>query len=294
MSKINLRSLKQAAVTLLSATLFAAGMELFVIPNGLNIGGFGGIAQLFNLLGVGYISTGVWMIIVNVPVLITAFLLFDKGFAVRTTAEVVLAGALMELFGGLGLAERAGLLSEGNLAVAAILGGVLVAAASALMIGVDGSTGGNDIVGMLVKRKYRVANITRLLTCVDVIIALGYSAAIGELLLTVYSVTALIAYQVALELILGGLSNAVMFEIVTDDPAALIAALGEELDRGVTKFKAVGTYTGREKEVVVCVVGKRQEAEARELIKRVAPDSFAYEIPIKSVIGEGFKEIKYK
>lgn len=291
--KVSLSQLKSVAVTLVSAALFAAGMELFIIPNGLNIGGFGGIAQFLSLLNIKYITTGIWLIIVNVPVFVTAFLYIDRSFAVRTTAEVILAGALMELFNVLSLAERWQLVADGNLAVIAIIGGLLVAAASAFMIGTGGSTGGNDVLGFIVQRRYKLSNVTRLLTVIDVAIATAYSLAVGDFMLTVYSVTALVAYQVALEMILNGLGNAIMFEIVTEDASAVVEAISKELDRGTTKFKAIGTYSGREKEVVVCVVGRRQEAEARALIKRVAPDSFAYEIPIKSVLGEGFIHINY-
>ena len=107
-----------------------------------------------------------------------------------------------------------------------------------------------------------------------------------------YAVAALASYQITLEFVFGAFSNAVMFEIVISDSQAIIKAIDEELGRGSTMFKAIGTYTKENKEVVVCVVRKRQESKARELVKRIAPDSFAFtRLPIKEVIGKGFRNI---
>ncbi|MEG1613739.1 MAG: YitT family protein [Clostridia bacterium] len=285
--------LKNALILLCASISFSVGMELFLIPNNLNIGGFCGLAQIFNLLNLKYVSTGLWLILINIPALIIAYIFLDKKFVLRTSFEIVLIGGFMELIHGLNFASKLGMPDFANITVIAIAGGALVAISAALTFSIDGSTGGSDILGILVQKKYKITYVSRILLIIDVIIVVTYSLIIGKKTLIFYSITTLVAYQIALEFMLNGFSNAIMFEIISDDCDLIVEAIETQLDRGSTMFKAVGTYSKEEKEVVVCVVRKRQAAEARELIKKVSPNSFTYSIQIKEVIGKGFRNINF-
>lgn len=285
--------LRSAGLMLLASFCFAAGMELFLAPNGMNAGGMIGIAQIIALWAPGYLYLGILYILVNVPVVVLAWFFFSRTFFIKTVIEVVLTGGLMALMEALGLAERWGLIDIGNRTLLALAGGGLTAVGIALTLSDEGSAGGTDILALMLQKKFRMSNVTRLFLIFDLIVIAVYALLVDSLSAFFYSFTGLAFYQITLELVFNSFTNAVLIEIVTDDCAAVVSAIDKELHRGATMFKAVGTYTKNTKEVVLCVVRKRQETKARELIRRVAPDSFAYTFPIKEVIGKGFRNINF-
>lgn len=282
---------RDSAIILLASASVAFGMELFLAPNGMNAGGVLGLAQIIALYAPKYLYLGIIYVILNIPVVVLACFFFSKPFVAKTIVTLTLTGGFMMLLRLFGLAEKLGLQDFANLTLIALAGGALIAIGIALLLSAEGSVGGTDIVALMLQKKYRVANVSRFFLIFDLIVIAVYSVMLQSLTAFFYSVAALAAFQITLEFVFGSFSNAVMFEIVTDDSAAVIKAIEEELERGSTMFRAVGTYTQQTKEIVMCVVRKRQEAKARELVKKLAPNSFAYTIPIKEVIGKGFRNV---
>lgn len=283
--------IKDILVMLLASAAIAGGMELFLIPNGINAGGFLGLSQILSIWLPDYLYVGIIYVLVNIPLIVLSLYFFSKRFVVKTLITVIITGTIMMLLGMFDVSSRLGLKDIANITLISITGGALLAIGIALLLSAEGSAGGTDIIALIFQKKYRMGNVSRLLLIFDLAVIAVYSAIIGSLSSFFYSVAALASYQITLEFVFGSFSNAIMFEVVTEDGAAVIKAINEELDRGSTMFKATGTYTKNNKEVIVCVVRKRQEAKARELVKRVAPDSFAYTIPIKEVIGKGFRNV---
>jgi len=285
--------LRSAGLMLLASFCFAAGMELFLAPNGMNAGGFIGIAQIVGIWAPLYLYLGILYIIVNIPIIILAYFFFSKTFFMKTAIEVVLTGGLMTLMQALGLAEQWGLVNIANRTLLALAGGGLTAVGIALTLSDEGSAGGTDILALMLQKKFKMSNVIRLFLIFDLAVIAVYALIENSLSVFFYSFTGLAFYQITLELVFNSFTNAVMFEIITDDCTTVVSAIDKELHRGATMFQAVGTYTKNTKEVVICVVRKRQETKARELIRRVAPDSFAYTFPIKEVIGKGFRNVNF-
>jgi uncharacterized membrane-anchored protein YitT (DUF2179 family) len=282
---------KEIAIMLLAPLCIACGMQLFLAPAGINAGGFLGISQIIGLWAPERLYLGIIYFILNVPLIVLSLFFFTKKFVVKTLITVFLISVYMTLGEVFGLPRKLGLVSFENITLIALAGGALLAIGIALLLIGEGSAGGTDIISLILQKKYRLGNASRLLLLFDLVVIAVYCGIERSLPSFLYAVAALASYQITLEFVFGAFSNAVMFEIVTSDSQAIIKAIDEELGRGSTMFKAIGTYTKENKEVVVCVVRKRQESKARELVKRIAPDSFAYTIPIKEVIGKGFRNI---
>jgi uncharacterized membrane-anchored protein YitT (DUF2179 family) len=285
--------LRSAGLLVLASFCLAAGMELFLAPNDMNAGGFLGIAQIIDLWAPSYLYLGILYVLVNIPVMILTFFFFSRTFFIKTVVEVILTGGLMTVMRAYNLAENWGLVDIANRALLALAGGALTAIGIALTLSDEGSAGGTDILALMLQKKFKMSNVIRMFLIFDLAVITVYSLIQNSLSVFFYSFTGLAFYQITLELVFNSFTNAVMFEIITDDCAAMVSAIDKELHRGATMFKAVGTYTKNTKEVVICVVRKRQETKAREIIRRIAPDSFAYTFPIKEVIGKGFKNINF-
>lgn len=286
--------IRDTLILLCASILFATGAQLFILPNLLNIGGFLGIAQLIMLLPIKYLSTGIVFILLNIPLIAFSGIIFSRRFVRKTFFEVIFSGAIMDVFYRINLAQTLGLVSRENLTLIAVCGGFLIAVSAVATLYVNSANGGMDIVGLMIQKKYNISHISRIIVLFDIIVSLIYAFCINQPVTIFYSIATIAIHQITLELLLNGISNAVLCEIVTDNADTkdtLIQALMLELERGSTVFKAVGCYSQNEKDVIMCIVSKHQEAEARMIIHRIAPDSFAYSLAIKEVVGEGFKNI---
>lgn len=285
-----LRIIRNIFVLIVASLSFAAGIELFLAPNNFNVGGFIGIAQIITLK-TNILGNGICFLILNLPVIIISWFFFSKRFVIKTAAEILLIGIFIFLFEYFDIAAQLNLNDGNNLSLIALFGGALVAFGIAATLAIEGSSGGTDILGLIVQKQYKISFVSRLLLLFDIAIVALYALLSKNVSVFFYSFTALAAYQITLELIFNSISNAVMLEIITEKSDVIIKAITEELKCGSTVFKAIGTYTKNEKDVVICIVRKRQETKAKDIIKSVEPECFAYVLPIKQVIGKGFRNV---
>ena len=104
----------------------------------------------------------------------------------------------------------------------------------------------------------------------------------------IYSVAAMFMCEIVQETIFKGFSAALELEITTDKAEEMREALIAEIKHGVTTIRVVGGYSKQEKNMVLCVINRRQLTQARKIIHRVDPQAFAYVENVKEVIGKGF------
>lgn len=129
----------------------------------------------------------------------------------------------------------------------------------------------------------------------DVVIAFGSAVVYGfakgvtaGVNMFIYSVSALFVCEIVQEVIFKGFSAALELEITTDKAEEMREALISEIKHGVTTIRVVGGYSKQEKNLVLCVINRRQLTLARKIIHRVDPMAFAYVENVKEVIGKGF------
>ncbi|MCM1194981.1 MAG: DUF2179 domain-containing protein, partial [Firmicutes bacterium] len=185
-----------------------------------------------------------------------------------------------------------------------VLGGALHGVSLPLMLSVNASTGGSDIVGLLAQRRSKKSgsDAMRVILATNIGIVLLSSVAYyivmkdGEeaINMFIYSVAAMFIGEIVQEMIFKGFSSAVELEVTTDKPVEMSEALQKELQHGTTTIKVTGGYSHQEKNMVLCIIAKRQLARARRIINEVDPQAFAYVENVKEVIGRGFanKEIE--
>ena len=173
-----------------------------------------------------------------------------------------------------------------------------------MLLSVNASTGGTDIVGLIIQRhsKKDSSGIMRLILATDLAILTISSVVFwlvrdnaGEAVnMFIYSISAMFVCEIVQEATFKGFSAAIELEITTDKPQEMVAALQDGLKHGVTTVKVVGGYSHQEKTLVLCVINKAQLVRARRIINKVDCNAFAYVENVKEVIGKGFanKEIE--
>ena len=281
----------------IAAFLRAVALELILLPNDILVGGAIGIAGL-----VGWATnltdfTGLFLLAVNIPLIIVASIKTDKNFVIKTTACVVLTVIFMELISLTNLAQTIGTVQVGETKVLfALLGGALCGISLPLTLCVQASTGGSDIVTVILQKQKGIGNHSRIAIYVDVIaiflcsfLAQFFVEGMDGMEIMIYSISTQFMANVVQSYIYKGYSSAYGFDIITDKPQEVARALSESLHRGLTGIKVTGMYTHQDKTMIVCVIYKRQLSRARQLVRSADPSAFATVYTVKEVVGNGFR-----
>lgn len=304
-----LYNFKQYLIIFLASLATAVAVEVFLLPSDTIIGGVLGISSILDLLLSGlsaekwYFSAGLWLIAINIPIMIYCFCTYRRRFALKTGVYLLFLAAELVLMRVLNVAEFVkGIMSDDggtfDKVLYVLLGGALHGISLPMLLSVNASTGGTDIVGLAVQKhsKRSSSDAMRFILMANFIViavssvvygAVGKSASDGVNMF-IFSVAALFVCEIVQEVIFKGFSSAIELEITTDKPAEMTEQLTTQLKHGLTAVKVVGGYSHREREMLLCVIHKSQLVKARRIINQVDPDAFAYVENVKEVLGKGF------
>lgn len=297
------RFIKLWGTVALAALLYAVAIELFLFPSSVVVGGATGMATMLDLFLPDsiWLSAGIMVVAINIPIIIYCFVRRPRRLAVKTTVYVLLLGLfllVMRILGwGSELHTVLGGDSTSNKMLYTLVGGGLSGVSLPLMLSVGGSTGGSDIVGMMLQSKNKSSSTDSIRGIFFANIALLFAGAVvmyfahgadSAVNLFIYSIAAVVVSEIVHERMFRGFSSAIELEITTTKPDEMTQALLDKLKHGVTYVKAVGGYSGQEKTMILCVIYKRQLTMARRIIGKVDASAFAYVENVREVIGRGF------
>lgn len=310
-----LYNFKQYLTIFFASLATSVAVEVFLLPSNTIIGGVLGVSSILDILLSGlsaekwYFSCGLWLIAINIPVIIYCFCRYRRRFALKTTVYLLMLGTELVLFRALSVAElvKSVMSVDGqsfDKVLYVLLGGALHGISLPLLLSVNASTGGTDIVGLVLQKhsKKSSSDAMRFILLANFLVITIASAVYGLVYKTmaecvnmfVYSVAALFVCEIVQEAIFKGFSSAIELEITTDKPDEMTQQLTSQLKHGLTSVKVMGGYSHQEKEMLLCVINKSQLVKARHIINQVDPAAFAYVENVKEVIGKGFanKEIE--
>jgi uncharacterized membrane-anchored protein YitT (DUF2179 family) len=265
----------------ISAAIVAFAFHYFVNYNNFAPGGVSGLAAISaHLAG---INMGYFLVLYNLPIFITVFILIDKRTAVILTVYTFFQAMLLFLLEELRMPYYE---AKNNLIFAAIGVGVVSGFGYSMTLKRFGSAGGTYAISSIIrhfKPEKNLAWVAFAMDCSVVFLAFfAYGFNVDSLICTL--VNLFIANLVA-DYALQGLKTGYKFEIVTIQPDALAREIMEKFDHGVTRLNAVGMYTNQEKAMLVCIVRKREVGEFMKLLKSY-PHTFSTITKINEVIGK--------
>ena len=271
-----------AACYTAGSLLYAASVNMFAAPNGIAPGGATGAATLLHeLCGV---PIGGTVMLINLPLLLAAYLRLGRGFTVRT----LLAAALSSVVIDVTAPWLPAFLSQERL-LACLCGGVLSGAGLGLICLRGATTGGSEIAARLLAQRFPAFSIGRMLLAVDAVVIVAAGLVYGSLTNMLYATVMLYVSTRVLDAVVYGVRTARVVYIVTDRAEEMTAAVLQTLHRGVTALPAVGGYSGRAHTVLFCVVRRTEAAALRALVRRTDPAAFLMTLPAEQVEGEGFR-----
>ena len=280
--------------TMLSALLIAFAAHCLITPNDFTIGGASGIAILVNVASKNKIPQSLILFAINLPLIILAFFFVKKRFAILSAMNIGMQSLWLLLMEQLMNDFVIKFEYNGEKIFAALGAGLCIGAAIALAFKVGGSTGGADILAVLIQRKVGANSIAWMLFIINVaVISMSLFVFRGETLALTLLPIMMSAFEAYIESrtnesVTNGFQSAREFRIITDKPEEMATALMKELSRGVTAMPATGMYTRITHTMLLCVVNRRQVVTLKRIMKQVDPDSFAVMSNVSQVLGLGF------
>jgi len=270
---------KQMGLIAVGCLLYALAYNLFLDPFKISPGGVSGLAMVIGHL-TGF-PAGVAIILMNIPLIILAYLRMGAGFILNTAIATLLSSTLIDLTAWMPSPVDDPLL-------AAVCGGVLIGAGLGFIMRMGATTGGTDIVSRLVQAARPHLKMGQVVMIVDGVIICLSAAVFRDFSLAVYALIGLALCGKVMDSILYGFDFATLTYIISDRPYEIGKALQEQLERGVTYLEGQGGYTMKPKKVIVCAVKRGQVAALRNIIDTMDPNAFLIVTDGHQIFGDGF------
>lgn len=255
-------------------------------PIGLITGGFSGIGIMLKRLTANYIEGGIpiWVtnLVLDLPLFFLAYKLKGKRFIGKT-----MAASLMLTF-WLGVIPDCDL-AGGDFLLASVYGGVLTGAGIGLVLSAQVATGGTDLIATLLHMKFQSYSIAQILQVIDGIIILAGSAVCG-IHASLYAIFAVFVTSRVSDLITEGGKFSKAVYIISEQYEQIADVVMNQMSRGTTMLPAVGMYKQEERNMLFCVVSKKEVVTLKENIKKIDKNAFVIVTDAREVLGEGFLE----
>lgn len=269
----------------LGTVLLTMGVYFFKIPNGFATGGVSGIGTI---LGRAWqlFTAAEWIMIINFSLLVLGFVFLGKMNGIRTVYCSMLFSVLTYVFEI--IAPLTGPLT-GEPFMELIYAMLLTSLGSAIIFNFDASSGGTDIIALILK-KYTSLDVGKALLATDFLIASSTFFVFGTEA-GLFSLLGLFTKAFLVDTIIETINSCKYFIVITDKEEEIADYIIKELHHGATVSEATGCYTNSEK-VMIHTVCKRIEAiRLRRRIKEIDPHSFVIITTTSEIVGRGFRSV---
>lgn len=297
-----LRGVKEYLLITLGIVIYTIGWAIFLTPNNLIGGGVSGISAIIQY-ATGF-KMGYSYFIINTVLLIASVIIIGPSFGAKTIYAIILASACLNVFQAI-IPEsiiQDFALSNGKL-MCSIIGGSMAGVGIGMSISQGGSTGGTDIVAMIITR-FRNISPGRIILAIDVFIIASsllfpsYSAD-GQLIpfdtkfsIAVYGMIIVTVNGYVVDLYLAGSKQSVQLFILSRHYEEIADMISRDFHRGVTVLDGKGWYTKQPTSVLMVITRRTDTNLLLKSIKRVDPDAFLSISSVSGVYGQGFDTIK--
>ena len=276
--------LKNFSLLTISTLIMAVGIYFFKFTNNFTFGGITGIAVL--VAKFLPISASDFSFVVNILLLIIGWIVLGKSFAAKTAYSTILLSVSLSLL------ERIYPMSHpltNEPLLELIFAILLPALGSAILFNIGASSGGTDVIAMILK-KYTSVDIGKGLMISDLIFTLA-----GFLVFNVktglYSLFGLIMRSALIDNFIESFNRSKYFHVVTSNATCICDFIQNDLQRGATIVNATGAFTGDDKYIILTVLSPSQAVKLRNFIKEHDPKAFLLVSNTSEIIGKGFHSV---
>ncbi len=264
---------RKIAGCLLGTSIYALGVNLFVVPAGLYTSGLLGICQVIRTVMVDYLHlpfgnfdiAGIIYYLINVPILIFAMTKIGKKFLIKTLATVTSMTIFLAVIPIMPIVE--------DTMTACVVGGILTGLGVGLTLRMSASLGGIDVIGLLILHRKKDFSVGKINLLVNLFLY-GICLLLFNVEIVIYSLIYAAAYSVAMDKVHIQNINVEVNIITKADTHILEREVFEELGRGITKWTSIGAYTNEVSHVLYILLSKYEVEHLKNIVHKHDPNAF--------------------
>lgn len=276
--------LKNFALLTVSTLIMAVGVYFFKFANNFTFGGITGLAVL--IARFSPLSASDFTFIANMLLLLLGFIILGKKFAIKTAYSSILLSVSLSLLER--LCPMDGPLTDQPI-LELIFAIVLPAFGSAILFNIGASSGGTDVIAMILK-KYTSVDIGKALLLSDFLITLA-GFFVFDIQTGLYSFLGLTMRSTLIDSFIESLNRSKYFNVVCSNPEDICSYIKDKLHRSATIVLAQGAFSGEDKYIVLTVLSPTEAIKLRNFIKATTPDAFLLISNTSEIIGKGFHSV---
>lgn len=273
-------------MVIIGTGLLATSIKCLYDPMGLVTGGFTGLCIVIKEVTEGIVDGGIplWLsnLILNIPLFLVAWKVKGKRFIWRTIIGTFLLSAWIYVIPAVDLTQQ-------DYFLVAVFGGCIGGAGMGLILLGRATTGGTEMVAVLLQHFLRHYSVVQIMQVLDAMIVL-FGLYMFGIKAGMYAIVAIFVTTKVSDGLMEGFKYSKSAFIITDHYEAVADRVLQELDRGLTGLYAKGMYSGADKCMLYCVVSKKQIVELKDIVSEIDPDAFVIVSDVREVLGEGFLE----
>ena len=267
----------------MGSLIIAVAVSLFLLPNELSSGGFSGIATI--IYYIFKIPMGATILVLNIPLFLIATLKLGKGFLIKSIIGTVSLSFFIDWLNTFDALTNDKIL-------ACVYGGIITGLGTALILRANSSTGGSDILSLIIKEYNSNFRTGSLITIIDFIIVLLNVIFLKKIEIGLYSAITIYLMGKIIDIIFEGIYFTKLIFIISDKNEQISELIKTKVKRGVTGIYGKGMYTDKQKLILMCAISRRELAEIKYLTKKIDPNAFLIITNSREVLGVGFKQTK--
>ncbi len=268
------------SLIIIGCALAGFGTSNFLLPNQISSGGFAGIATIiyyfFN------IPMGTTIIVLNIPLFILGYIKFGKKFILKTIVATFLYSKFIDAFAEFTFFTQDRLLSS-------IYGGVLIGIGLALVLKAEASTGGTDLIAHIAQNYNTNMRISNTIVAIDILVVVANLISFKEIEIGLYSAIVIYISGKMIDIVFEGVNFAKIIYIISDKHEEITEIINKEIKKGATSLYGRGSFTGKNRMVIMCVSKRRDIDKIKSISKKIDQNAFIIITDAREVYGLGFK-----
>ncbi len=268
-------------MVLTGSVIASLGINLFLVPNKIAAGGVTGIATIiFYLLE---LPVGITMFCLNIPLFLIGIKVLGRSFGFKSFFATIVLSLLIDL--------TSGILNPvtNDLLLATIFGGLFTGIGIGLVLKQDASTGGTDLGAKIIHKIFPYFTVGQLLFVIDACIVFVAAIVFKNYELGLYAAITLFIVSRVIDTVIVGVNYTKAVHIISDNSEEISRKINS-MNLGVTGLKGKGIYSGTDKNILLCIVRRRDLPHLKTAISQIDNKAFVFVTDVREVLGEGFSQ----
>lgn len=271
--------------TIVGALILAIAISLFLLPNKLSSGGVSGIATIIYYLF--KLPMGTSIILINIPLFLISILKIGKTFFVKSMIGTISLSIFIDIL------DKFEPLTHDKF-LACIYGGIIMGVGTAIILKVNSSTGGTDLVSYIAKIYRPTIKVGEIIFLIDIVIVTSNMIFLNEIEIGLYSAIAIYLMGKIIDILFEGIYFTKLIYIISDKTEEIAKEIGKNIGRGTTGIYGKGMFTNEDKLILMCAVTRKDIASVIQIITEIDKKSFVIVTNSREVWGLGFKKVNEK